>query len=170
MPNKLLVSAFVALLAFGSCAHTTPAVQVVGHVVDCSAKAVVDQLPTIVAEVATDLLSKDYVALLENVGRRVGTDVLVCAVKDSADGAAARMAATEGEQPNASAIKTHAADYLRLRDVKFAPSPAAPSLASAPICHPACDACHVCFQIISPPGVLIPPTCAPKSPKPAGCP
>ena len=42
--------------------------------------------------------------------------------------------------------------------------------ANPPVCIPACDACHYCVQLSSPPGHLLPPTCAPKSPKPSGCP
>lgn len=107
-----------------ACATTQPVVTQVGHVVDCSAAAVVSQLPTIVSEVATDLLSKDYVSLLTDVGKRVGTDVLVCAVKVSSDGAEARMAATPGEQPNAEVIQKHAAEYLLLTHAEFAgPTP-----------------------------------------------
>ncbi len=52
-----------------------------------------------------------------------------------------------------------------------APSPAASELASsAPVCRPACDACHVCVQFSGPPGGTHPPTCAVRMPKPLGCP
>ncbi len=106
-----------------SCATINPVVQKVGHAVDCSAKAVVSQLPSIVAEVATDLLAKDYVKLLTDIGKRVGTDALVCAVKVSADSAEVRMAATPGAQPNAEAIRTNGTEYLRMVDAQFAVAP-----------------------------------------------
>lgn len=51
------------------------------------------------------------------------------------------------------------------------PQPAGEAAASAPTCVPSCDACHFCFQLVTPPGQLRPPPfCAPKNPKPLGCP
>lgn len=120
MFNKLaciIVSVFVSSAA---CAHTTPAVTVVSHVVDCTTSEVKAQLPAVFTEVLTDLLSKDYVGLLTSVAKRVGDDVVVCAVRESAGAAASRASATPGvESPNADAIRANAAEYLRLREATF---------------------------------------------------
>lgn len=165
---KILVALFCASLAVSSCAHTTPVVTKIGHVVDCTATKVKEQIPAVFTDVLTDLLSSDYAKLLSDVARRVGDDVVACAVLASQQAASARMGATEAAAPNATAIRDHAEEYLRLREVQFS---AGPDMGAAAICRPACDACHVCFQLTPQPGgPLLPPTCAPRLPKPAGCP
>lgn len=170
--------AAAALLAFLSvsmavpgCATVKPVADKVPGVVDCTTDQVRKQLPSIIAEVTTHLPSGDYVALLTKLGQRVGTDVLVCSVQASADSAAVRMASTVGAQPNATAIQDNAAAYLALRDVHFAaPPPPPPSLGATAYC-PGCNlACNRCIQLTSPNGQLLPPSCVPRSPRPAGCP
>ncbi len=174
--DRLPRFAAAALLAFLSvsmavpgCATTQPVVTKVSNVVDCSAQTVVSQLPSIISEVVTDLLSTDYVKLLTDIGRRVGTDAMVCAVKVAGDRASVRMATTPGDQPNAEAIRDHADTYLQLRDVKFVEPPARENAAA--YCQPACNACQQCFQLSGgQPVHLLPPACIPKLPRPDGCP
>lgn len=106
--------------ACASCATVQPTVTQVQGVVDCSAKAVVSQLPAIITDVTTDLLAKDYVKLLTDLAQRVGDDAVVCAVSLSAQAAENRKASHPGTaQPNADVVTTNAADYLRLRAVRL---------------------------------------------------
>lgn len=121
MLNKLACALIAVLASCAGCAHTTPVTTKVSHVVDCTATQVKEQLPAVFTEVLTDLLSKDYVGLLTDIAKRVGDDVVVCAVKESAAAAESRASATPGvESPNADAIRANAAEYLRVREVKFA--------------------------------------------------
>ena len=167
MINKLFATLIACIAAWSSCATTQPTLTKVEHIVSCAASEVKAQLPAILSEVATDLLSKDYAKLLADVGRRVGTDAMVCAVALASDSAGARMADTNGEQPNAENIRTNAAAYLKARDVHFAAAPM-----GMYFCNPTCDACHVCSPVVNPIGNphLGAGVCLPRSPKPAGCP
>ncbi len=153
-----------------SCATVQPIVTKIGHAVDCSTNAVVSQLPAIITDVVTGLLSKDYMKILTDIASRVGDDALVCAVAASTGQARARLAAGTAAQPNAEAVARNGDEYLKLREVRFVlddPEFAATS----PRCQPACNACQQCIQLSGgQPGVLMPPVCAPKLPRPAGCP
>ncbi len=117
--NKLLALAVMAALAGSSCAIMQPSVTKVEHVVDCAEPAIASQLPAIASEAATDLLSQDYDKALTDILRRVGSDVLVCAVKSNLDAANARMAAGTGTQSSA-VVRAHAQDYLHRVDARFA--------------------------------------------------
>ncbi len=115
------LKALIILAGFcASCATTQPIVSKVEHVVDCSASAVVSQLPGIITEVATDLLSQNYVKLLTDLASKVGDDVVVCSVAASTGNAKARLAAGTAAQPNAETIAANGEAYLRARDVRFA--------------------------------------------------
>ena len=130
MPTKILAALFAVVAACSSCATTRPVLTKVGHEVSCVASEIASQIPAIIIEVGTDLAAPTAAAsadrltqlessLVKSLGPRLATDVVVCAVKESSDGADKRMASTVAEQPNAAKIKANAAEYLRLRDAHF---------------------------------------------------
>ncbi len=167
--KALIILAGFCVSCGNGCATTTPIVTAIGHAVDCSANAVVSQLPGIMTDVVTDLLSKDYMKLLTDLATRVGDDAVACGVAASTGAARARLAAGTAAQPNAEAVAGHGEEYLRLRDVRFTESSTSFG-ASAPYCQPSCNSCQRCIQLTGgQPPVLLPPVCAPKSPKPPGC-
>jgi hypothetical protein len=142
----LLLALLSVSMAVPGCTTTgtpppaTPVLTKVVDVVDCAADKVQSQLPSIITDVTTDLLSKDYVGLLTKLAQRVGDDAVVCAVALAATAAENRKAAHPGSaQPNADVVTANAMAYLTAREVRFASG-----LASGPFCSPACVPPLVC--------------------------
>ena len=170
MTNKLVSVFFAIVASCAGCATVKPIQTTAIGIVDCTAPKIEAQLPAIVTEVTTDLLSKDYLPLLISLGQRVGDDVVACGIQYASAQADARKSALPGvEEPNADKIQANVASYLTTRGVVFAPRPPVSMMASTPVCVPACDRCHVCVLFTGGGGGTHPPTCALRLPRPPGC-
>jgi len=124
LPAAFLLALLAVSMAIPACATTgSPVLTKVESAVDCSAGQVKAQLPNIITDVTTDLLSANYIKLLVDLAKRVGDDVVVCAVAAASSEAHARLASATAAQPNADRILDHAESYLSARGVTFASPP-----------------------------------------------
>lgn len=120
LPTLFLFALLSVSLALPACATVQPVLTKVEGAVDCNAKQIKAQLPSIIATIATDLLSQDYAAFLTSLAAQEGDDIVICGVQASAAAAASRAAETPGALPNQSIIQAHASAYLSARGVVFA--------------------------------------------------
>ena len=75
----------------------------------CASSRIAGEIPAIKAEVAADLASQDYVKLLEDLGKRVGKDVVICAVREYTG-----VGVGPASDP---VVRSHAQDYLKANGV-----------------------------------------------------
>ncbi len=125
-----------------------PVLSKVEGAIDCTAPLIVSQRVAIAEEVARDLASVDWAALLADLANRVKDDVVICAVQASVAKASA-PAATSSSTADDPIVKNGRA-YLFARDVHFVRQQAA--MGSIGGCVPACVAPKVCKFYQPPPG------------------
>lgn len=92
-----LKAIFVAsLLPLMACAHS-PTVAPVTAIEQCGRSVVVDTIPKIITEIANDLASQDYYALLVGVAGKYGWDVVDCAVREILGESKVQMASSPSD-------------------------------------------------------------------------
>lgn len=131
LPIALLASSICLAVPSGGCATTNPVVSKIEHGIDCLLPEIEAQVPSILSDVATALLSSDYPNKLKAIedgvapklAKVAASDVVVCAVQASVAQAGARASTTSGAQPNAAAIQAHGNEYLQARGATFVGPP-----------------------------------------------
>src|SRR3954447_2512709 len=98
MHRLLAVAALTLSLACSSCAHVPPPIKDFGQ---CVTEDLGGQVAAVITEVETDLASGSFVALLTDLGKRVGFAVVDCAVSEVTTKARAQAASA----PNAELAK-----------------------------------------------------------------
>jgi len=135
-------AAALLVAALAGCHAVKPPVTTtqITHAVDCTRDQIEQQIPALITEVTTDLLDDDYTHMLNQLGAKVGDDVLVCTIQASAASADARKSEAAGDSPNADVVMTNADAYLKLRGVTFVPIPRPGSARNVPrgtsVTHP----------------------------------
>jgi hypothetical protein len=99
---------FAVLVSFlaVSCATFGPPAFDIGV---CASSRIVTEVPAIKAEVLADLASQNYAALLEDMGKRLGTDLVICAVREYTG-----VGAGSAGDP---VVRDHAQQYLKAHGI-----------------------------------------------------